>query len=229
MSADRGRAPGRRWRLAAFAALALLLAAALAWWLLLRKEEPDYRGPPIQAPGGIVQERELVLMESRAGEDRHAFLRRVGQVLVDHAERTGHESCGQVCQNVDSTAFAVQVVTNDAHVMCAMWTTCPAGYLPTGTNIHAHCPGRRVLRANAADEALSGNRHRLGERLKPCDPHRFSNQDIAAGPGYLATPQRLLFQAGKGNPEDLGPLLPDATGSLTLSAPATYNSASLPQ
>lgn len=231
MSANRGSGPGYRGLLIALAALALLVAAALVGWFLLRddEDEPAYRGPPIEAPGGIVQERELVLLESGPGEDRTTFLRRVGRVLVDHADRTGHEACGQVCQNHDSTVFAVQVVTNDAHIMCAMWTNCPTGYLPTGTNIHAHCPGRRVLRANAADQALSGHRHRFGDRLKPCDPHQFSYQDIAAGPGYLATPNRLLFQAGRGRPEDLGPLLADEPPSLTLSAPETYNSRSLPQ
>src|SRR5690606_3278612 len=177
-------------------ALLLLAVAELAvWWFFLRPEI-IYRGPPIRVAHGMVEERELVLMESSDGEDRVAFLKRVGQVLVEHADRTGHEACGQVCQNVDSTRFAVQVVTNDAHLMCAMWTTCPEGYLPTGTNIHTHSPSGRMLRANAADALFSANRHRRNSTLPPCDDQTFSAQDYAAGPGYLATPDRLLYQAG---------------------------------
>jgi len=187
-------------------ALLLLAVAALAvWWFFLRPEI-IYRGPPIRVAHGMVEERELVLMESSDGEDRVAFLKRVGQVLVEHADRTGHEACGQVCQNVDSTRFAVQVVTNDAHLMCAMWTTCPEGYLPTGTNIHTHCPSGRMLRANAADALFSANRHRRNSTLPPCDDQTFSAQDYAAGPGYLATPDRLLYQAGRRQLQDLGPL-----------------------
>jgi len=191
----------------ALLAVLVVLLGVLAWWLFLR-EEPVWRGPPIRVAAGTVPERELVLMESAPGESKVAFLRRVGRVLADHADRTGHEACGQVCQNQDSSAFAVQVVTNDAHIMCAMWTTCPSGYLPTGTNIHAHCPQARLLRANAADAAFSGNRYRRGKTLPPCDPHRFSQQDFASGPGYLATPERLLYQAGRDAQDDLGALVP---------------------
>jgi len=188
--------------------LAVLLAAVAAfaiWWLFLRSDI-IYRGPPIRVGGGSVPERELVLMESEPGEDKIAFLKRVGTLLVEHSDRTGHEACGQVCQNWDSTQYAVQVVTNDAHIMCAMWTTCPTGYLPTGQNIHSHCPGPRRLRANLNDMALSANRIKRGSQLKPCDPNRFSDQDFAAGPGFLATPERLLFQSGRDTVEDMGAL-----------------------
>src|SRR5690606_5791599 len=116
-----------------------------------------------------------------------------------------------VAQNRASSRFAVQVVTNDAHIMCAMWTTCPDGYMHAGTNIHSHCPAKRVLRANAADMAMSGNRYKLGDRLKPCVDDRFSAMDFDAGPGYLATPRRLLSQTGRKQLADLGPLPPDAT------------------
>ncbi len=196
--------------------LLVLLAVAVAvaiWWLFLR---PGiiYRGPPIPVGAGTVPERELVLMENTPGEDRTGFLKRVGRVLADHSDRTGHEACGQVCQNRDSSRFAVQVVTNDAHIMCAMWTTCPEGYMPTGTNIHSHCPAKRVLRANAADMAMSANRYKLGDRLKPCVDDRFSAMDFDAGPGYLATPSRLLFQEGRKQLADLGPLPPEASRAL---------------
>lgn len=225
---SRASAPGRRgWTAVAVLLVLVALAAALAWWFLLR-EEPVWRGPPIRVATGTVPERELVLMESAPGEARVDFLKRVGRVLTDHAELTGHEACGQVCQNHDSSGFAVQVVTNDAHIMCAMWTTCPTGYIATGTNIHAHCPRARMLRANAADAAFSGNRYRRGKILPPCDPERFSLQDFAGGPGYLATPERLLLQSGKDAISDLGVLAP-ADAALTLLDPATYNSASLPQ
>lgn len=197
--------------------LALLLAATVAfaiWWLFLRTDI-IYRGPPIPVGAGTVEERELVLMESAAGEDRLDFLRRVGRVLADHSDRTSHEACGQVCQNRDSSRFAVQVVTNDAHIMCAMWTTCPEGYIPTGANIHSHCPAKRVLRANAADMAMSANRYKLGDRLKPCVDDRFSAMDFDAGPGYLATQRRLLYQEGRKQLADLGPLAPDTGRALS--------------
>lgn len=196
--------------------LLVLLAVAVAvaiWWLFLRPGIV-YRGPPIPVGAGTVPERELVLMENMPGEDRTGFLKRVGRVLADHSDRTGHEACGQVCQNRDSSRFAVQVVTNDAHIMCAMWTTCPEGYMPTGTNIHSHCPAKRVLRANAADMAMSANRYKLGDRLKPCVDDRFSAMDFDAGPGYLATPARLLFQEGRKQLADLGPLPPEASRAL---------------
>lgn len=197
--------------------LALLLAATVAvaiWWLFLRTDI-IYRGPPIPVGAGTVEERELVLMESAAGEDQLDFLRRVGRVLADHSDRTSHEACGQVCQNRDSSRFAVQVVTNDAHIMCAMWTTCPEGYIPTGANIHSHCPAKRVLRANAADMAMSANRYKLGDRLKPCVDDRFSAMDFDAGPGYLATQRRLLYQEGRKQLADLGPLAPDTGRALS--------------
>lgn len=194
---------------------ALMLAVILvaAFWWLFQRTDIIYRGPPIPAGGGTVAERELILMESGPQEEKIDFLKRVGALLVAHSDRTGHEACGQVCQNWDSTQLAVQVVTNDAHIMCAMWTTCPTGYLPTGENIHSHCPGPRRLRANSADMALSGNRIKRGSQLKPCDPGSFSLQDYAAGPGYLATPQRLLFQSGRDTVADLGELDARSAGS----------------
>lgn len=200
----------KRWRTWLLVLLVAAAIAVAAWWLFLR---PDiiYRGPPIPVGAGTVAERELVLMESTPGEDQFDFLRRVGRVLADHSDRTSHEACGLVCQNRDSSRFAVQVVTNDAHIMCAMWTTCPDGYMHAGTNIHSHCPAKRVLRANAADMAMSGNRYKLGDRLKPCVDDRFSAMDFDAGPGYLATPRRLLSQTGRKQLADLGPLPPDAT------------------
>src|SRR5690606_1722450 len=50
-------------------------------------------------------------------------------------------------------------------------------------------------------------------QLKPCDPGSFSLQDYAAGPGYLATPQRLLFQSGRDTVADLGELDARSAGS----------------
>lgn len=198
-------------------ALGLLgLLALLVWWLALREDDIDYRGPPIRIGAGVVPERELTLMESAPGEGRDAFLKRVGRVLVEHSQLTGHEACGQVCQNRDSSRFAVQVVTNDAHIMCAMWTTCPEGYMLTGSSIHSHCPAKRMLRANGADMAMSGNRYKLGDRLKGCDDRRFSDLDIASGPGYLATPDGLLFQQGRGTVANLGPLADQAAAVVAL-------------
>ena len=81
-------------------------------------------------------------------------------------------------------------------------------------NIHSHCPAKRVLRANAADMAMSANRYKLGDRLKPCVDDRFSAMDFDAGPGYLATPSRLLFQEGRKQLADLGPLPPEASRAL---------------
>ena len=161
-------------------------------------------------------------MESEPAEQEVDFLKRVGALLVAHSDRTGHEACGQVCQNRDSTRFAVQVVTNDAHIMCAMWTTCPTGYMHTGRNIHSHCPGPRRLRANSADMAMSANRIKRGEQLKPCDPRNFSAQDYAAGPGYLATPERLMFQSGRNTVADLG-VLPAAAAPVAAVVAAAGN------
>lgn len=204
---------------AGLAALAAILVA-VAWWSLQpRPGAPatatDAPPPPVpyvyEWPDGATRgidvpthiyipsiDRRIPIqfvkdIRSLPGEDRLAFLHRVRLDLVAYSARQEVEACAEICTGDDG--LSVRVTSINAVAYCAVAPVCVDGHVTTQESIHSHCPGRRSLTANLADEYLSGGIYDAGDTLPRCDTERFSRMDLAVPRGtWLAARRRLLHK-----------------------------------
>lgn len=145
-------------------------------------------------------------MESRPGEMKLDFIKRVGAKLLDLAQSTDEESCAYVASRFvpsasDPTtgvqAFSVVITTNHSHLVCIeRQESVLAGYTPSKETIHSHGYTSN-FRVNANDVALTGGLFRINSHQGGRDQNSFSPQDMKA-PGYLASRVGLLYQDGHG-------------------------------
>lgn len=169
-------------RLVVFFVLVLSSIPALAQ---SRASLPEGRGQvPVDRVSTLV---------SREGEDKVAFLQRVGGLLAAYTDATGFEACAQVCASPQRTG--VVVTSSRAHAYCAVAQRCPGGLVATSESIHSH-PQAAVYVVNENDVVFSGFRDRKGQR-KRTTPEQFSDTDFDGGPGYLATGGKLMYQSGR--------------------------------
>lgn len=138
---------------------------------------------------------------SNPGESEHAFLIRMVPIFRAFAERTGEEACAAIGVEPDGKTYGLIIGSNDSHVGCAS-DRIPGGTTYTGETIHTHGRRKQAFEPNKSDRIFLGmdsayvGGHVLiihGE-----DPDHFSETDFATGPGYLATPDGLLYQHGGG-------------------------------
>jgi len=144
---------------------------------------------------------------SEAGEDKTAFLRRVAVAAQAWTAETGFETCGMVA--TDGQRWGLRLITLRSQVDCVFAPgVAPEGMHTTSETFHTHprasVSGYLKLTAETRTSLKS-----LGERSPPSgvqveNDNEFSARDYAAGPGYLVTNGRLLFQGGRGQREDLG-------------------------
>lgn len=155
----------------------------------------------VNVPGvGRVPYEMIFEARSEAGETMDAFMARVAPQLRAYSDETGFEACAAIAQ-APTGEYGVVVGTNKAHIACAIFSSMvPEGMRATGQTVHSH-GGDRAFTASAADktlmmQALIPPRGRVltvhGQTLDA-----FSDVDLDAGPGYLATPNGgLLHQTG---------------------------------
>lgn len=165
---------------------------------------------------GTLEVRALGTMESRQGEGKIDFLKRVGRVLDEYTGNTNLEACGVLIERPhlgpeDKGKWTVPLVTQMSHIACASVITLPYDGVLSGETIHSHPrPDHGRYQANQADviffQGLYGKRVRRGQRmtLPASSSSRFSPQDFAAGPGWLVENGQLMHQNGRGNVQEHG-------------------------
>lgn len=193
-------------------------AAAVLGLAMLQAAAPAHAQAQIR-PGeiqGTLEVQALGTMESRQGESKVEFLKRVGRVLDQYTANTDQEACGVLIDRPhlgpeDEGKWTVPIVTQMSHIACAGVTTLPHDGVLSGETIHSHPrPEHGRYRANDADVAffqgLYGKRVRRGQRMTLPVTHsaRFSPQDFAAGPGWLVENGELLYQNGSSNIQHYG-------------------------
>lgn len=140
--------------------------------------------------------KDLGVYYSRPHEDLPNFMKRLGRVIQDYTDTTGHEVCGMISQKNDQ--FAVRLSSDGVQLGCSLdKQEVVEGFAKTGVYVHSHPTGqndsgRRVLRVNERDRAWSRWR---GER-PPWDKTLyitpgFSSDDIRFGNGWLVERGRL--------------------------------------
>lgn len=146
---------------------------------------------------------------SKKHETKMEFLQRVAVQLRGYARDTGFEACGFIWHDEARQRFAIPLTGNHGHSQCVNTNMPPSvqGFTRTRETIHVH-PEQGSYRTNAIDRMLDATArarppHTLLYAPKTTD---FSDDDYAAGPGYLITFGRFLHQDGKGTRTDLGPV-----------------------
>ena len=134
---------------------------------------------------------------SLSGESETAFLKRVGPEFRAYADTTGMEACAEIC--TDGSTFGLVVGSNDSHIGCVISTARVLhGMHATGVTIHTHGREHFTFQMSKIDLAMTGlSNDDQHVRLSGEDAYHFSSTDFATGPGYLATPAGLAYQAGK--------------------------------
>ncbi len=138
---------------------------------------------------------------SKEGETLDAFAQRIAPRLYAYSKETGYEACGVLAFQGDR--FSVVVGTSLSHVACVNYASkVQAGFTPSVKTIHSH-GGKKTFEASATDLILLGkdafgSRSRSTQRVTGQNVHDFSGTDFEGGPGYLATPDGVIFQEGRG-------------------------------
>lgn len=133
---------------------------------------------------------------SQPGETKIAFLTRVGAELRKYADHTGFEACGAIAS--DGTRWGVVIGSSHSHIGCAIYPDkLPPGMTFTGESIHTHGRKNFSFIMNKADLAFTNTPDPEPVRMQSGDVFHFSSPDYVA-PGYLATPDGLLYQHGPG-------------------------------
>jgi len=127
------------------------------------------------------------------GDSADAAVLAAAPVLRALAEHEGFEGGGMVCQD-GAGQFGVVLQTARSQINMPITTLCPVGMKPTGESVHSH-PARPFVVTNDIDALFSGRGHRAGESVT-AEGAFFSPADFAA-PGYVVTPERVLYQHGR--------------------------------
>lgn len=141
----------------------------------------------------------LGTMASTPGQSFDEFLGEVGRALRAFSDKTKFEACGELAATSDKTGYGIIITTNKSHLGCVIRIgLLPAGMTKLGLTIHSH-GGQGQFDMNRVDMKLAGvydvaSIMRIpisGENL-----YHFSPTDYAGGPGYLATPDGVIYQDG---------------------------------
>lgn len=124
-------------------------------------------------------------------EREENLLASVADVLQKHSQDTGHEACAQICKS--SNQYGAVVTTVGSHIMCPVTNLCPEGFTPTNVGIHSH-PGGHSYKINPVDKILLNSPfYKVGATEKRGKNNAFSEEDFAAGPGYMVNVQGEIF------------------------------------
>ncbi len=135
-------------------------------------------------------------------EDQQVVLRKTAFLIHKFSNEKGFEACARMCVgNADGhRVFGMRVLTTYSQIACLQPAdpekACPSGFnvSSSGVRIHPHPPQERV-RLNSVDASLrSGLRRGM---LVHTEPFWFSSRDLMNGPGYLVTPNQLLYFDGE--------------------------------
>jgi hypothetical protein len=141
----------------------------------------------------------LGTMASTPGQSFDDFLGDVGRALRAFSDRTKFEACGELASTPDKSRYGIVITTNKSHLGCVIRIgLIPDGMAQLGVTIHSH-GGQGRFDMNRVDMKLAGvydvaSIMRIpisGENL-----YHFSPTDYAGGPGYLATPDGVIYQDG---------------------------------
>jgi hypothetical protein len=146
------------------------------------------------------------------GEAKEAFLLRVAPEVATWTAENQAEACAFVA--TDGQRWGLRLITLRSQFECVFaYGVAPDGMTTTAETFHSHPPadggGYVTLTegTKAAADALGDTSLRRVRKLRVENGGEFSERDFNAGPGYLITNGRLLFQSGRGkkNRRDVGP------------------------
>ncbi|HGM7285111.1 TPA: hypothetical protein ACKP7V_000884 [Stenotrophomonas maltophilia] len=149
---------------------------------------------------------------SEAGETKEAFLLRIAPEVAAWTAENQAEACAFVA--TDGQRWGLKLITLRSQFECVFaYGVAPEGMTPTNETFHSHPPadggGYVTLTegTKAAAAALGDASLRHIKMMRVENGGEFSKRDFDAGPGYLITNGRLLFQSGRGkkNRRDVGP------------------------
>ncbi len=133
---------------------------------------------------------------SNPGESQPDFLARTGLEMRKWSDATAFESCGVLAMS-DDGRFGIRVSTSKAHVGCLSDPKdIPVGMTPMDATLHTHGARRAFMLNNVDVVMFGGNRGLPGTRY--ANPDKFSADDFANGPGYLAGTKGIWYQHGEG-------------------------------
>lgn len=182
----------------------ITLAMSLMTWTGLALADDLMVEPAPSATLAALPFTRLTEMQSTVGEDKVAFLKRVGVWMTDYAKANRVEVCGMVSEKyVADTAdsgtmhYGIVLTTTHSNILCASQRLAPEGFTVTTTSIHNH-GYYAAFKVNAVDEKATNRQFIMGRAGGARVQDRFSPVDELEA-GYLATPTGLLYQDGKGH------------------------------
>lgn len=155
----------------------------------------------------------LVTLTSQEGEDKTAFLGRVGRFLTNFTQNNSVEGCATICRTPDSSRWGVVTYTNQSVLACIVVTTCPEGMEDTKVAIHSH-PNMGSYNLSRTDKVFLRAR---SDALKNSNVFHvrnyggFSHFDKHHGPGYLVEDGQLLYFDGSST-QNVGPVAHSVLG-----------------
>lgn len=153
---------------------------------------------------------DLGVYYSRTHEDLPSFMKRLGRVVQDYTDATGHEVCGMLSQKSDQ--FAIRLSSDGVQLGCSLdKQETVEGFEHTGVYVHSHPSGKndggqRILRVSERDRAWvkwRGERPQW-HRILYITPG-FSPDDIRFGNGWLIERGRV-YSHTKGRRTEHGPI-----------------------
>lgn len=153
---------------------------------------------------------DLGVYYSQKNEALPSFMKRLGRVMQDYTDLTGHEACGMLSQNSDQ--FAIRLSSDGVQLGCSLDKhEIVEGFEKTGVYVHSHPSGkndggRRILRVNERDRdwfKWRGERPPW-HRILYITPG-FSSEDIHFGNGWLVERGRV-YSHTKGRRTEHGPI-----------------------
>lgn len=141
-------------------------------------------------------------LTSFPGETKSAFLQRVAPSLRAYSDKTGFEACGVIATGPQG-GFSVVLGSSHSHLACVNDPShVLEGYTLTGETFHSHGTAKQFV-VNKADKLLMDPQ--IADQLETARRRmlagqslfHFSPADFASGPGYLATPNGVIYQHGE--------------------------------
>lgn len=139
---------------------------------------------------------------SEPGEGKEAFLLRVAAEAQAWTQANDAETCAFIA--TDGERFGLRLLTLRSQVDCVFaYDVAPAGMKTTAETFHTHPAQNRGGYIELSDATRKSMRE-LGDLERHAKPkwaqvenkNEFSKRDLEAGPGYLVTEGRLLYQDG---------------------------------